>query len=319
MNPILQLPPTLPPHKVAPAAKLPTHILAEWPVGSFLENLVVLDDQSIVVSVLSEARLDRVSPTGEITVLTQFTAPPTGIFLHDGALYVAVGEPGEPDPQLYRVNPVTGVASPWMTLTGMVFANGVTSFDEGRFLYADSWLGSLFLVDVQHKVVTRWIQHELLTRATGIDFLPGANGVKRYRDEVTVSSNGRALLLRIPVNPDGSAGEIETIAEQLRVDDFAYDEHGDLYLTTHIGHSVDKLSRNGTRVTLAGAEEGLAGSTACAFGREASSATSLFVTTTGGIVTPPGGVLQPARVVRIEVGQTGYQAGDKGASQGTTL
>jgi hypothetical protein len=302
MDAILQLPPTLPPHDSARLAPVPHEIVATWPTGTFIENLVVLPSGDVIVSVLSEARLDRVSRDGRVSILRQFEAPPTGLALAGGDLYVAVGEPGAHAPTLWRLDPGTGAGEPFMALADMIFANGVTNFAPAALLIADSWQGRLVRVDLSARAAVTWFQHEALTRAPGIDFLPGANGVKRWGEEVTVSSNGRAELYRIPVRSDGSAGEASLIADRLRVDDIAYDADGRLYLTTHIGHSLDRLGRDGTRVSLAGPDQGLAGSTACAFAPDG----TLLVTTTGGIVTPPGGVLQPAKLVRLHVGAAGH-------------
>jgi len=306
MDAILHLPPDLPPHDHAPLEPVPHHVIAEWPVGTFLENLVVLDDGSIAVSVLSEARLDRVTLDGTVTTLIQFEAPPTGIALLRGTLYAAVGEPGGGEPTLWRIDPATGAGAPVMELTGMVFANGVTPFDAGRLLIADSWHGSLHLVDPAKRTIDVWLQDELLTRAPGMDFLPGANGVKRYLDHVAVSSNGRALLLSVAVDASGNAGPLTLLAERVRADDIAFDVAGDLYLTTHIGHSLDRRASDGTRIALAGPDQGMAGSTACAFGRRGAERSALYVTTTGGIVGPVDGILQPARLVRLDIGAEGY-------------
>jgi sugar lactone lactonase YvrE len=224
-------------------------------------------------------------------------------------LYAAVGEPGHEVAELWRVDPRTGQAERWMPLDGVTFANGLTPFDQTRFLIAESWTGQLLLADIARKRTSVWMADERLTRAPGIDFLPGANGVKRFHDRVMVSSNGRALLLEVSVAPDGSAGPLKVVSERLRVDDFAFDVNGNAYLCTHIGHSLDRLTPNGERVTLGGVAQGLAGSTACAFGREGEDRTALYVTTTGGIVTPPGGALQPAKLVRLDVGETGYLLG----------
>ena len=306
MDPILQLPPGLPPHDPAELEPAPHRIVAEWPEGTFVENLAALADGQVIVSVLTDARLDRVSAGGAISVMHQFAAPPTGLAELDGALFVAVGEPGAGEADLWRVDAATGQAEVWMPISGSVFANGVTTFDHGQLLVADSWLGRLLLVDLTTKKTTVWLEDERLTRAPGIDLLPGANGVKRCRGEVTVSSTGRALLLRTDINSDGTAGPLEVLAERTRVDDLAYDCNGALYLTTHIGHSLDRLSVGGRRTSLGGPEQGLAGSTACAFGRAAADHTALFVTTTGGIVTPVDGTLQTAKLVRLDVDAEGW-------------
>ena len=177
MDPILQLPPGLPPHDPAELEPAPYRIVAEWPEGTFVENLAALADGQVIVSVLSGARLDRVSADGVVSLLHQFQAPPTGLAEMDGALFVAVGEPGGGEADLWRVDPATGDAEIWMPISGSLFANGVTMFDHGRLLVADSWLGQLLLVDLTAKKTLVWLEDERLTRAPGIDPLPGANGV----------------------------------------------------------------------------------------------------------------------------------------------
>lgn len=37
------------------------------------------------------------------------------------------------------------------------------------------------------------------------------------------------------------------VAERLRFDDLAFETRGRAYLCTHIGHSLDRLDRDGTR------------------------------------------------------------------------
>ena len=303
MEAILQLPPGLPQHDAAPLEAVPARVLTEWPRGTFIENLAVLPGGDVIVSVMSEARLDRVTTAGAVSAFHQFDRPPTGLALAGRHLFVAVGEPGKGAPDLWRIDPATGAAERWLTLGGVSFANGVTPFAPGILLIAESWQGRLVRVDLDTRIAVTWFEDERLTRAPAIDGLPGANGVKRFGGEVTISSNGRALLMRVAVRPDGSAGDAAIIAERLRADDFAYDLAGRLYLATHVGHSLDRLDRNGRRVSLGGPDQGLAGSTACAFHADG----GLYVTTTGGIITPPGGALQPARLVRLDVNVAGHR------------
>ena len=306
MDPILQLPPDLPPHDPAPLETVPHRVIAEWPLGTFLENIAVLDNGDIAVAVLSEARIDRVTLGGARSTLIQLAAPPTGLAVIGGMLYAAVGEPGAAEPVLWQIDPATGAGAPHLAITGAIFANGLTPFDATRLLVTDSWQGRIYRIDLAAGTTTVWAEDPRLLRAPGFDFLPGANGVKRFGDQVMVSSTGPAQLLSIVVAPDGSAGEARLVAERLRVDDLAFDSAGNAYLTTHIGHSLDRIAPDGTRVTLAGPEQGLAGSTACAFGRHGEERRALYVTTTGGIVLPPDGVLQGAKLVRLEVGAEGH-------------
>lgn len=90
MDAILDLPPDLPPHDVAPLHPVPTKIIAQWPSGTFVENLCPLRDGSFAISVLSEARIDRVWPDGRHETLIQLAAPVTGIVLLGDHLFAAV-------------------------------------------------------------------------------------------------------------------------------------------------------------------------------------------------------------------------------------
>jgi len=70
-------------------------------------------------------------------------------------------------------------------------------------------------------------------------------------------------------------------------------------------YSLVRLAPNGTRQTLAGPGEGMVGSTAAAFGRRTDDRTALYVTATGGVFAPFEGKLQPAKLVRLDVGIEG--------------
>ena len=165
MDPILQLPPELPPHQAAPLAIVQHQVIAEWPVGTFLENLAVLDKGDMAVAVLSEARIDRVTHEGAITPLIVLPAPAPGLAVLNGAIYAAVGEPGGAEPWLWRIDPDTGLGEPHTAIAGGIFANGLARFDDHRLLVSDSWQGRLYLVDVNTGTCTLWAEDERLTGA----------------------------------------------------------------------------------------------------------------------------------------------------------
>ena len=71
-------------------------------------------------------------------------------------------------------------------------------------------------------------------------------------------------MARAPVQADGSAGNIEIAATRLLADDFAFGTSGSVFIATHPEHSLVRLDPSGARATLAGAEQGMVGSTAFA-------------------------------------------------------
>lgn len=70
------------------------------------------------------------------------------------------------------------------------------------------------------------------------------------------------------------------------VDDFAFAEDGILYIATHPTNTVIALCRDGSRRVIAGAEQGVIGSTAVAFGI-GTDRNHLYVVGNGGVFAPP--------------------------------
>ncbi len=305
MDAILELPPDLPPHDPAPLHAVTGRTIAEWPVGTFVENICPLVDGSFAISVLSEARIDRVWTSGRRETLIQLAAPVTGLVFVDDHLFAAVGVPDQAPWSVWRIDPENGSGEPWVDLPDAEFLNGLAILDPATLLACEAAQGRIVRIDLKARTSTTWFVDKRLTKAPAAPFLPGANGLKLFGGHAYVTSNGRALVLRIAIGDDGKAGPVETIATRLRADDLAFDENGNAYLCTHIGHSLDRLNPTGERIALAGIAEGMAGSTACAFGIVQGETEVLYVTTTGGIIAPPGGVLQPARLVRLEVDARG--------------
>jgi hypothetical protein len=93
---------------------------------------------------------------------------------------------------------------------------------------------------------------------------------------------------------------------RLCADDVAFGMSGSLYITTHPEHTLVRLNPSGARTTLAGPEQGMVGSTACAFGRAPGDQKALYVTTDGGFLIPHESGIQDAKLVRLEVGESGW-------------
>jgi hypothetical protein len=112
--------------------------------------------------------------------------------------------------------------------------------------------------------------------------------------------------VRIPLNDDFSPGSPEVFMTSINLDDFAFDNHGNMYGTTHVYNCVVKITPERVVTVIAGLAEGVAGCTAVAFGRTDADNNTIYVTTNGGLSAPPEGGIQPARVVKIDVGESGY-------------
>jgi hypothetical protein len=114
------------------------------------------------------------------------------------------------------------------------------------------------------------------------------------------------MIVRAPLRADGSAGPVETVWREILGDDFAFGESGSLYVTTHPAQTLVRIDPSGKRTTIAGPDQGMVGATACAFGTAPGDERALYVSTDGGFIVPHEGVVQDAKLVRLELDESGY-------------
>jgi len=302
----IDVPGGFPGHDGGRWAPVSSNVVATWPKGSFAENLAVRPDGSILVSLHSHPRIDRYDPaTGAVAPFVDLPAPAAGLALDDrGDLWVTGGALGVAPGYVWRVTPA-GRVEPWVEIPDAYFMNGSTPLIDGRtLLVCESATGRLLAVDMSARKWRTWLADPRL--APSDSRMPGANGVKVFGGFAYISVTDSNMLYRVKIAGDGAAGALETVAENLRADDFAFSRSGALYIATHPAQSVVRLSADGReRVTIAGPREGAVGSTACAFGRAPGDENALYVTTTGGVYFPYEDELQDAKLVRLEVDEPG--------------
>jgi hypothetical protein len=92
-------------HIQPPFHVVPASIVQTWPVGTFLENLAVMDDGSIVVSLHSHRKLDRILPDGtSASFFAQLPLPGTGLIAVGNQLYACGGEIGKTPGYIWYVS-----------------------------------------------------------------------------------------------------------------------------------------------------------------------------------------------------------------------
>jgi sugar lactone lactonase YvrE len=284
----------------APSAK----IFKAFPVNTFLESIVATPDGAFLVSSYPDGKVYRIDSRGGSTLFTQIDGTIAGLAFQCPGDLLVNGWAGGKEPAVFKVSKA-GKPELLLKLAGAMFPNGWSHLKGSRFLLADSFKGVIWEVDVAKKTARVWLQHELLARLDDKSQLPGVNGLKIFADTLYASNGQRQLLLRISLTPEGGPKTPEVFVKELFIDDFAFDTQGNLYGATHMHNSVVKVSPKGEITTVAGIDEGLAGSTAVAFGRGHDDGDSIFVTTNGGMSLPPPGGIQPGRVVRLKVGERG--------------
>jgi hypothetical protein len=186
----------------------------------------------------------------------------------------------------------------------------MTHLDGSRYLVADSYKGVIWEVDAISKTARIWIQDSLLARSDSNNPFPAVNGIKIFNNSLFASNTQRQLLIRIPLTANSTPGTPEVFLTNINLDDFAFDARGNLYGTTHVYNSVIRISSEKQITTIAEAAQGMAGSTALAFGRGENDLTSIYVTTNGGMSLPLPTGLESAKVVRLDVGIEGLVLGE---------
>lgn len=294
---------------VVAAGRKPAKTYVEFPVNTFLENIAVSPAGEVFVSSLEEGKVYRIESNTATAVAEVEKA--AGLAFEPWGRLLIGSSVGSKNPGIFRLEEDS--AKLIVPMPGATFLNGLTHLTGTRYLVADSYRGLIWEVDTDARSYRIWMEHALL--ATNADpfhpvpqYFPGVNGIKLFGGYVYASSTQQQKLVRVPLNNDFSAGEPEVWMTNLNLNDFAFDRQGNIFGTTHVYNNLVRIDAQRRITVLAGLEEGLAGSTAAAFGRTDADRTSLYVTTNGGMSLAPEGGVQPGRVVRIETGEPGYFA-----------
>ncbi len=307
--------------------------IALFPVKSFLENLAVRSDNSVLVTSMNARELFYVPPSSgdapvEPVLLHRFDQPATGLVEIEPDLFLVSSsniytthesflhridlrgfQPGS------RVRPELVFRFP-ETARGL---NGSCLLAPGVVLIADCFAGLIWRVDVQpggRDIEARvWLAHETMGYFPGKlkPEQPGVNGV-RYAartNHLYYTATAKKLLMRVPVDPATlePAGAPELVVAGRMGDDFCIDEDaGIIYLATHRQNSIDRISmdpgdNSGFPESVVGDPftEALIGPCSVAWGRAPGEYGRVaYVISDGGTASPsPGGPL-PARLQRVE-------------------
>lgn len=290
---------SLPPiYDTAPVRLLSASTLAEYPAGTFLENIAVDRNNQLFVTSYPDGKVYRISLSGEKTLWATIDGTIAGIALDpDGSAFVSGWIKGK-DPAVFKLD-ATGRHEVLVRLPEAMFPNSVVRLAPGRFLVADSYKGVIWEIDETARTASTWLAHEWFTRASPDNSTPAINGLKVFGGALYASNTARQLLVRVPLNGT-QPGSPEVLRTQLGLDEFDFDSKGTLYGTTHVYNSLISLSPEGQVTVIAGLAEGMAGSTAVA-AIPAGPDVHLYVTTNGGMSLPPNGGVQTGKVVRVVV------------------
>ena len=304
--------------------------VASFPPGSFLENIAVRRDGSILVTILFARELWCIPPFREGGAQKAARVHTFDL----GAMSIV-----ETEPDIFHVT-TTSIGrgklhrldmrgwSPGQLLDaqlvvdypGSGFLNGSCLLAPKVLLIADSFTGSIWRVDLAEDGKTgkarRWLRHESMAHEPKgpMPDQPGVNGVQfaSKTGYLYYTSTAKQLFMRVAVDSrtHGPAGEPEFVTGGMMWDDFCIDEAGGFaYATTHRQNTLERIAlRPGENFGKAHSVVGrpftemLLGPTSAAWGRAPGDYGRVaYVASDGGIKAPmPDGVVRPAKVVRVE-------------------
>jgi sugar lactone lactonase YvrE len=216
-------------------------ILARYPSGTFLENLLVEPEGRVLFTNYFARRIERWSPGAGAGTLSDVPAHPVSLTaLGDGRLALAAhGASFLQGPAALRGTGAVlllardGAVLGRIALPDAIFPNGGLLIAPGRMLLADSALGRIWMIDIGAGVATPWLDHPLLAPPEG-QRNPGVNGLKLRGEELLASNSATRRLLRVRLAAGAPAGPPEVIAEMTGgVDDFAIGGDGTVFAATH--------------------------------------------------------------------------------------
>jgi sugar lactone lactonase YvrE len=275
--------------------------------GELPEGVAVDKRGDVFVSLSPLGQVRKISRDGSETTLAQVVPPGTG----NGVAGLAVDAPGNVYVAAPTLDPATsgvykiardGSLARLPGTGAIVFPNGVTLDKEGNVYVTDTILGAVWRVPAAGGPAELWYQSALLAGSGlfGFGFPLGANGIAFRQNAIVVGNTEGARLVRIEIEPDGTAGAAALLAEGLAllaVDGIAFDVHGNVWAAVIAQSTIVRVSPSGAVTTVATAVDGLDWASSIAFGKNGDLWAVNFA------IGPPGGP-GPA-LLRLAVGVKG--------------
>lgn len=182
---------------------------------------------------------------------------------------------------VWRLKP-DGHGELFAKLPAGAWPNGITAGPDGQLYVADAALGVVWRVDPVTGTAERAVDTDALRARRFIALAPGANGLHFFGRDLYVTVSDAARVLKFTLGSDGRFGKPRVFAEGIPGDDFAIDDHGTLYITTHPFNTIVRVTQSGERTIIANSAQGITGATDAAFGVLTGDRDTLYVATDGG-------------------------------------
>jgi sugar lactone lactonase YvrE len=286
--------------------------------NEFPEGIAIDKRGNIFVSFSILGVIDKIEPNGtvsEFAVLDPAVASPFGVLGlavdAPGNVYAAVMSGNAGTHGVWRVSR-DGQDQELLPGTGdMMFPNSL-AFDKVGNLYVTDSFGAIWRIP-PGGVAEMWLQHPLLG-ATPPPCGIGANGIAYRKRNLYVANTCEGLIVRVPVEQDGTAGIPEIVLDANALDPphvfgpdgIALDVHGMIYTVNYFMSELVRVSPDeGTMEILASLADGdpISAPASLAFGTGKGERKSIFITNFALFGIPPGSI--GPSVVKIPVKRPG--------------
>jgi sugar lactone lactonase YvrE len=163
--------------------------------------------------------------------------------------------------KVLHVDPQTGLSSVFMvpTIAGSGL-NALTFDKDGNVYVSDSFNGVIWKTGPNGGTPTVWSSDPLLGPGTGLTPPFGANGVEFSNDgsALFVANTAFHQIIKIPVNPDGSAGTASIFITGINAPDgIAFDSKGNLWVCSNQEDEIVVLDKTGKVIAKLGDFRGI--------------------------------------------------------------
>jgi sugar lactone lactonase YvrE len=274
----------------AAALTVPIRTVVSFDPGAneFTEGLAIDHRGTMYVGMALTGEIRGIAPEGSQFTLAKLDVG-DGLLLGlatdaRGTVYAALASFWPETHGVWRITP-DGQASRLAALDPSGFPNALAFDERGNLFASDSFLGLIWRIPAGGGAADLWVQDPLLSGdpVTGIGI--GANGLAFRGRFLYAANTDRSSVVRIPVNPDGTAGTPSLFVQDSQLhgaDGIAWDVKGHLYVVTDgLANSLARVDPGLSVSTLADAGEGLDYPTSVAFGTGLGHRTELFIANGG--------------------------------------
>ncbi|MDS0474766.1 SMP-30/gluconolactonase/LRE family protein [Natrinema sp. 1APR25-10V2] len=235
-------------------------IVTEFEPPALPENLAIDDGGTVYGSMGPAGQILAIDSQGNqssvATIETGEQGLLLGVTILDSVLYVANAS-GQPETHgIWRVDPESGEServaalSPEDSTPNGIIPDPTTS---DALLVSDHLAGAIWRVTTDGQAEV-WVEDPLLEPSMEAQTPVGADGLAAHPDGgVYVDNLNAGSVIRVPVNEDGSAGQLEQIVQDqalVGADGMTIDQDGSVYVAVNSQNKISRVTSDGAIQTV---------------------------------------------------------------------